>query len=174
MKKSRSIPLILPGILLAFTALACGLSSAPSEPKVPVAPITIGADLGQIDVCQAIPKEDIEAVMGRTLASAAQRLTYYDSPATSGCTYNAGKDSDGEAHFGYVVLTPIDVYNNQPLYLNVDVSGIGDSAYFNNGADARQLWVKIDDKVAFVVAFGDIAREDGAKAIARLVAAAIK
>ena len=65
-------------------------------------------------------------------------------------------------------------YDNQPLYLNTDVSGLGDDAYFNNGADARQLWVKIDNKVAFVVAFGDVEKEAGAKAIATLLLAAIK
>ena len=47
-------------------------------------------------------------------------------------------------------------------------------AYFNNGADTRQLWVKMNDQVAFVVAFGDLAKEAGAQAIAKLVAAAIK
>ncbi len=174
MKKIRSIHLMLPGILLALSALACGLSSTPSDPKAPIAPISIGNDLSQVNVCQAIPKEDIEAVMGRKLVSAPEHFEYYDTAGTSGCMYDSGKDSDGEAHFGYVVLTPIEVYNQQPLYLNVDVSGIGESAYFNNGADARQLWVKIDDKVAFVVAFGDVAREDGAKAIAKLLVAAIK
>ena len=62
----------------------------------------------------------------------------------------------------------------QPLYLNVDVSGIGEEAYFNNGADTRQLWVKINDNVAFVVAFGDVANEDYEKAIAQLVVAAMR
>jgi len=51
---------------------------------------------------------------------------------------------------------------------------MGVSAYLNNGADARQLWVRVDDKVAFVVAFGDVPNEEGAKAIARLVLAAIR
>jgi hypothetical protein len=112
--------------------------------------------------------------MGCKLVSPPQTFTYYDTNGTSGCTYDAGKDSSGEAHFGYVVLTPLSVYGEQPLYKNADVSGIGDSAYFNNGADARQLWVKIDNKVAFVVAFGDQPKEEGAKAIARLVVAALR
>jgi hypothetical protein len=73
-----------------------------------------------------------------------------------------------------VVLTPVSTYGEQPLYQESEVSGIGDEAYFNNGADARQLWVKIGDKVAFVVAFGDVPKEAGAKAIAQLVAAAIR
>jgi hypothetical protein len=72
------------------------------------------------------------------------------------------------------VLTPVDVYDTQPLYQNVAVNGIGAEAYFNNGADTRQLWVKMNDQVAFVVAFGDLAQEAGAQAIAKLVAAAIK
>ena len=160
--------------LLIFSTLACGGSGSVSEPKAAVAPITIGSDLTQIDLCQAIPKADIEAVMGRKLVSAPQRFEYYDSPGTGGCSYDAGKDASGEAHYGYVVLTPIEVYANQPLYQNTDVSGLGESAYFNNGADTRQLWVKVNDKVAFVVAFGDVVSEDGEKAIAKLMVAAIK
>jgi hypothetical protein len=140
----------------------------------PIAPITIGQDLTAIDLCQAIPKENIEAVMGRRLVKAPERFDYYDTPGASGCSYEAEKDPNGEAHYGYVVLTPVEVYANQPLYLNVNVSGIGDEAYFNNGADTRQLWVKIANKVAFVVAFGDIANEDYEQAIARLLVAAIK
>ena len=112
--------------------------------------------------------------MGRKLANPSKRFEYYETGGTSGCWYEGAKDSDGEAHYGYVVLTPLDVYDKQPLYKQTDVSGIGDNAYFNNGADARQLWVKIDNKVAFVVAFGDVPREDGAKALARLVVTAIK
>lgn len=60
------------------------------------------------------------------------------------------------------------------LYQNVSVQGIGESAYLNNGADVRQLWAKVNDRVALVVAFGDKPNEEGAKAIARLVAAATR
>jgi hypothetical protein len=49
-----------------------------------------------------------------------------------------------------------------------------DSACLNNGVDARQLWVKINGKVAFVVAFGDRPIEVGAKALTRLIVATIK
>ncbi len=169
-------PLIpaLGGLLLAV--LACGFSgsTSASKPSEPITPITVGSDLTRIDVCQAVPQADIEAVMGRKLVSSPQHFEYYDTQGTSGCNYDAGKDSSGAAHFGYVVLTPIDVYNEQPLYQNVSVNGIGTEAYFNNGADARQLWVRIDDKAAFVVAFGDEPNEDGAKAIAQLLVAAIR
>lgn len=173
MSKSAYLSLLAFGTLLILAALACGIQSATSEPKAAVAPITLGDDLTKIDLCQAIPQEDIEAVMGRKLSGTPESFNYYDTPGASGCWYEAGKDADGEAHFGYVVLTPIEAYNEQPLYLNVDVNDIGEEAYFNNGADARQLWVKINDQVAYVVAFGDVPREDGAKAIAKLVAAAI-
>jgi hypothetical protein len=88
--------------------------------------------------------------------------------------YDAAKEASGEAHYGYVVLTPVAAYAEQPLYLNVEVTGLGSEAYFNNGADTRQLWVKIDDRAAFVVAFGDIANEDYEKAIARLLVSAIR
>ena len=133
-----------------------------------------GDDLSRIDVCQAIPQPDIEAVMGRKLAAAPDRTEYGDEPGTSGCSYDAGQDSGGNAVFGYVILTPVEVYAEQPLYLEENVAGLGQEAYFNNGADARQLWVKVNERVAFVVAFGDVPNEDGAKIIAQLVAAAIQ
>jgi hypothetical protein len=148
-------------------------SSAPLSLS-PIAPITLTGDLTQIDLCQAIPPQDIEAVLGRSLAKAPERFTYYDTPASSGCSYDGEKDADGEAHYGYVALTPVDAYNTQPLYLNVPVSGLGQEAYFNNGADTRQLWVKVNDNAAFVVAFGDIANEDYERAIAELLLAAIQ
>src|SRR5215510_9617648 len=145
-------------LIFFFTlpALACGLfgsSPSHSDPTKPITPLTIGSDLTSINLCEAIPQEDIEAVMGRKLVSTPEKFDYYDTGGSSGCIYDAGKDANGEAHFGYVVLTPLGEYENQPLYENVDVSGIGDEAYLNNGADARQLWVKIKDRVAFVVAF---------------------
>ena len=167
----------LTGFLFILASLACGLfgsGSAVSEPTKPIAPITIGNDLTSIDLCKAIPTDDIEAVMGRKLSKAPEHFEYYETGGSSGCIYEAAKDANGEAHFGYVVLTPLGEYDNQPLYLDVDVSGIGDEAYFNNGADARQLWVKIRDKVAFVVAFGDVENEAGAKAIAKLMVDAIQ
>jgi hypothetical protein len=174
MSKPVQMHRFLPAVLLALLTLACSFSGSPAQPKGPVAPIAIAGDLTQIDVCQAIPKEDIEAVMGRTLASAPVRDDFYGTPGANGCAYDAGKSSSGEAFFGYVVLTPIEAYNSQPLYKNVAVTGIGQAAYFNNGADARQLWVKVSDQVAFVVVFGDSPKEDGTKALATLITAAIQ
>jgi hypothetical protein len=173
-KNFRFLPVIY---LFAFSILACGLfgsSSSYSEPTAPITPITVGSDLNAVDLCRAIPQEDIEAVMGRQLVSAPEKFEYYDTPGTSGCSYDAGKDPDGTAYFGYVVLTSIEVYGDQPLYNDKDVSGIGQEAYFNNGADARQLWVKVNDQVAFVVAFGDVPNEKGAQAIAKLMMASIQ
>jgi hypothetical protein len=155
---------------------------APDEPTAtsaplaltPIAPITLGSDLSAIDLCRAIPQANIEAILGRKLAKAPQPTVYDDTPGQSGCAYEAAKDADGEAHYGYVVLTPVAVYASQPLYLDVPVSGLGAEAYFNNGADTRQLWVKIDDRAAFVVAFGDVANEDYEQALAKLLVAAIE
>ena len=108
----------------------------------------------------------IETALGRKLAGAPQRFEYYDAAGSSGCQYDAGKTSRGDALFAYVALTPPEIYDRQPLYQNQAVSGIGDAAYFNNGADARQLWVKVGDKAALVVAIGDVPNEAGLKAIA--------
>jgi hypothetical protein len=175
MKTFHSIRRLLPGLLLVLGSAACGVSNSSSQPAAAVAPITIGNDLSQIDVCQAIPKEEVESVMGRKLIGNPERFEFTETPGeTSGCIYYAEQGADGEAHFGYVVLTPLETYSDQPLSENTDVSGIGDKAYFNNGADARQLWVRLNNKVAFVVAFGDTPNEEGAKTIARLLVAAIQ
>src|SRR5262245_7083992 len=159
--------------LMAIGLLSCGQMGSTSAPKAPVAPIAIGGDLTRIDVCQAIPKEDIEAVMGRKLTKV-ERFDYYETAGSGGCWYEAAKDKDGEAHFGYVVFAPVSAYHEPPLYKKTAVPGLGSAAYFNNGADARQLWVKINDKVAFVVAFGDVPKEEEARAIAELVLASAK
>ena len=179
MTKSHRLHLIAPAItLLALAALACAFSGSGSipvsEPKAAIAPISLGSDLTAINLCQAIPKEDMEAVMGRKLVSAPKSFDYYQTSGASGCQYDGGKDANRDAYYSYVVLTPIEAYNTQPLHLQTEVSGLGQSAYFNNGADTRQLWVKVNDQVAFVVANGDVENEAGQKAIAQLVLAAIK
>jgi len=133
------------------------------------APISLGSDLSTIDICKLISAAEIETVLGRKLVIPPKRFEYYDTQGTSGCWYDAGKNAQKEAFFGYAVLTPAQVYAEQPLYLQKSVPGIGKSAYFNNGADARQLWVKINDRVALVVAFGDEPKEEGAKKIAKLL-----
>jgi hypothetical protein len=156
-------------MLLFLTSVSCASSSKALDLPATIAPITVTNDLSLVDLCTAIPRQDIEAVMGQKLASPPQAFAYYDTPGTSGCSYDGGKDSDGNTVFGYVALTPASVYNEQPLSANVDVDNLGMSAFFNNGADARQLWVKVNDSLAFVVAFGDEPNEEGAKAIARLV-----
>jgi hypothetical protein len=165
--------MVLP-VLLALAALACGGSDDLARPLDPLDSLPVGDDLSQVDLCQAIPQATVEAVMGHKLASAPERFEFYDAPGSSGCAYDAGEDSGGNALFGYVALTSVETYDNQPLYQNTAVEGIGKEAYFNNGADARQLWVKVDDGLAFVVAFGDVPNESGALALAKLLIAAIR
>jgi len=169
--------LIVPVAVLASAVLACGLpvsTSNQSVPNAPIAPITVGSDLTQVNVCTAVPAADFEAALGRKPVGPPQSFNFYGTAGASTCMYDAGKDSNKQAYYGYVVLTPIDAYNNQPLSLNVAVSGIGQAAYFNNGADDRQLWVKVNDTLAFVVGIGDVPDETDLKAIAQLVVAAIK
>jgi hypothetical protein len=134
----------------------------------------LGDDLSKIDLCKAIPQAVIEDALGRKLGSPPQHFEFYGASGSAGCQYDAGKSSSGDALFAYVALTPPEVFDRQPLYKNQAVSGIGDVAYFNNGADARQLWVKIGARAALVVAIGDVPNEGGLKAIAGLLANAIQ
>lgn len=177
MDKSNRFALVLAAGLAGLATLGCLSSTSTAAPKPPeatVSPLIVDDDLTQVNVCQAIPREDIEAVMGRKLASAPEPLDYTGAGDSSGCSYDGGKDSQGNAYFGYVALTPVSVYEEQPLYQEKEVTGLGQEAYFNNGADARQLWVKVNENLAFVVAFGDQPNEEGALALARLVLTALQ
>src|SRR5215469_9085807 len=84
---------------IAITVLSCSETTVTSEPKAAISPIAISDDLTKIDVCAAIPKEDVEAVMGRKLAVAPRRFDYYETQDTGGCWYEAAKDADKTAHF---------------------------------------------------------------------------
>jgi hypothetical protein len=172
MKPNRFL-FFLVSIVFVFSFSACA-GAAAAEPQDPINPITVTDDLTSIDLCQAIPQANIETVMRVKLAETPTRYTLRNADGTSGCYYEGPTDSDRERHFGYVILTPLEVYENQTLNQKEDVSGIGDEAYFNKGGDARQLWVKVNDKVAFVIGFGDVAKDEGARALARLLVAAIK
>lgn len=172
-RKTFLLFVVMIGVVISSTA--CKAPDISSEPTEPISPITIGDDLTTIDVCAAIPQANIEAVMLVQLANPPTPYTYRYTEGTSGCYYEGSVDNTTpDKQFAYVVLTPLDVYDNQTLYQNEAVSGIGDQAYFNGGSDKRELWVKIDNKVAFVVSFGDLPKEAGAKAIAKLMVEAIQ
>lgn len=166
----------LAALWLAMLMLAAcgGGNQAPSQPKAVIAPIILGDDLSKIDLCKAIPQAMIEDALGRKLGNPPQHFEYYETSGSTGCQYDAGKSSSGDALFAYVALTQPEVFDRQPLYRNQAVSGIGDAAYFNNGADARQLWVKIGAKAALVVAIGDVPNEGGLKTIASLLVNAVQ
>jgi hypothetical protein len=170
--KPRIFLIFIVSVVFILSSTACAEAA---EPQGPFDPITIGDDLSSIDVCQAIPQADMETVMKVKLVRAPTRYTLRNAEGTSGCYYEGPDDHDPTIrHFGYVILTPREAYDNQPLFQNEEVSGIGDGAYFNKSGFARELWVKLENKVAFVVGFGDIANDEGAKAIAKLMVAAIQ
>jgi hypothetical protein len=169
-----------PKILLLFLisiafifSLACA-GTAPAALPESIHPITITDDLTSIDLCQAIPQADIETVMRVKLAEPPTRYTLRNAEGTSGCYYEGPTDSDRERHFGYVILTPLEVYESQTLNHEEAVSGLGDEAYFIKGSDEHQLWVKLDQQIAFVIGFGDVAKDEGAQALAGLLIAAIQ
>lgn len=171
----KTLLLFMAMVGIVISLMACTAPSISSEPAVPISPITIGDDLTSIDLCEAIPQEDIETIMKVKLVNPPKNYSYRYIEGTSGCYFEGPYDSiNKEKQFAYVVLTPLEAYDKQTLYQNVDVSGLGDQAYFNGGPGERELWVKIEDKVAFVISFGDVPNEAGAKSIAKLMVEAIQ
>jgi hypothetical protein len=165
MKMSTLSKAMIAAALLALSA--CSLSTTPE--LAPFTSFHVVSDLTMNDVCAVVPQADIEEIMGVKLNQAPSRFEYPGSFGTSGCWYQAAKDPGGEAHFGYIVLTHVDTYNSQPSVNKQDITGLGQQAYFTNGADARQLWVMKDINTSFVIAFGDKPREDGAKRLAAML-----
>jgi hypothetical protein len=136
-------------------------------------PLTVGDDLSATDLCAAVPTAAVEDAMGKKAVAAPTRTRWANSAATSGCAWDAGK-SGAEARFAYLILVPASEVDAQPKVMPADVAGLGKAAFFTNGADARQLWVKATDKTGFVVALGDVPREDGCKKLAQMFVSALK
>lgn len=152
-------------------ALGCGRGPAGGDAQV--SPIDTRAGIDKIDLCAAIPSSLVESVIGSKLGSKPERFSFGDAPGSSGCAYDAGKDGGGGALFGYAVIAPAAAFDGAKGDRTA-VNGVGKSAFFVNGADARQLWVNTDDRATVIVAFGDRPNEKGAIELARRIVAAIK
>jgi hypothetical protein len=116
---------------------------------------------GKIDVCEAIPQVVLEKTLGRKQVGPGQ--PFQDPSLGDGCAYDFGKDSSA-AYFVYVTIAS-DKQFTAALANAVKaepVTTLGDSAFLNYGADARQLWVRVGKKAA-LVAIGD--RENVAAAL---------
>ena len=162
---------------LALALLACGtLSPATAAPAGPatLVPIRLGGDLTQLDLCALIPRATIEPIMHRQLTGDPVPAIYYPFAGATGCQYTANKDSGGNAYFGYVELAPAAAFDEQPQAGRIPDDSLGQSSFWITGPGARQLWVKIDDSTALLVAFGDQPNEIGATSLARLILAAIQ
>jgi hypothetical protein len=108
---------------------------------------------GQIDICEAIPQIVLEKTLGRKLIGAGS--PFKDPALGDGCAFDFGKDSK-EAYFAYVTLATEKQFTNAlaNAVKAEPVKTLGDSAFLNYGADARQLWVRVGKK-AVLVAIGD-------------------
>ncbi len=108
---------------------------------------------GAIDICEVIPQSVLESTMGRSLTGPGQPFS--DPALGDGCAFDFGKDSDA-AYFAYVTIGTEQQFTNAlaNAVKAEPVTTIGDSAFLNYGADARQLWVRVGKKSA-LVAIGD-------------------
>jgi hypothetical protein len=128
--------------------------TAPASVAMPTltAPVDANGD-GKIDMCEVIPQAVLEGTIGRKLVAPGQ---LFQNPALgSGCAYDFGKDSS-EAYFAYVTLASEKQFTDAlaSAVKAEPVTTIGDSAFLNYGADARQLWARVG-KSAILIAIGD-------------------
>ncbi len=83
MTKKLTLKSIFPIILLVVLISSCAPTSEPVELPATLSPLTITNNLSLVDLCSAIPIEDIEAIMGRKLANPPEfffvlRYTWYE------------------------------------------------------------------------------------------------
>lgn len=137
-------------------------SSLPDQPGLlPV--VDLNGD-GKIDVCEAVPAAVWESVMGRPMTG--DPTPFEDPSLGTGCAFDFGKDSKA-AYFSYVTFASDKQFNDAVASaVNAEpVTTIGDSAFLNNGPDARQLWVRSGDQ-AVMVAIGDAENVGGMMVVA--------
>ncbi len=119
-----------------------------------------GSELASFPACGMLPGTAAEGVLGRPLASPPSPYAYAAADDSAGCLYDAGPDGAGERRFAYVVALRAAAWAELPRRRDVAVDGIGEEAYFDDGPEARELRVRIDDRAALVVGVG--ARSDEA------------
>ena len=169
MKAKFHILFLLVGIF-SVGQLACGASvqTQKVEPTlVDSLKLIDFTEWNPTDVCEVLSTNDIAEVLGHNLKNDPE---LFDDPTYlgKGCTYDAGQDG-AEAYFAYVSLAPSPLYeDNHRAGFNVrDVNDFGLEAFTANGADAEQLWIKLSDEVALVVAIGDKPDPSSARLLAK-------
>lgn len=119
---------------------------------------------GIIDICEAVPAEVWEMVMARPMVG--EPTPFEDPSLGEGCAFDFGKDN-AAAYFSYVTFATEKQFNDAlaSAVQAEPVTTLGDSAFLNNGPDARQLWVRSADK-AVMVAIGDQENVEGMMMVA--------
>jgi hypothetical protein len=136
------------------------LALALASPLVAAQGVVNLGDLRTADLCRAVTSAEVEALLAKSAVTEGKRFSYDGTAASSGCQWDGGK-SGREAVFAYAAIVPAASMRREPAVSRRPVSGLGREAFLNNGADARQLWVLINDQQALLVARGD--RPDDAR-----------
>ncbi len=172
--KKTSPTLLLILIALSFVQSGCGGSPPVSTQASSEEASSVGAlDLPDFStwsaaqVCQELSSEVVADALGRKLVNEPQP---FDDPTTLGigCAYDAGSDGQ-QAYFAYLSLAPGSSYEQtqQAGSEEIKVDDFGLEAFRLYGADAEQLWIKLSDEAALVVAIGDRPNLDAARLLAK-------
>jgi hypothetical protein len=116
--------------------------------------------------CGYLTNAEVEAALGHPLTETPIEINE-EYLGGKGCSYFAGKDKNGIAFFGYVVIPDKATFEKSKPG-SEKVSDIGDEAFRVNGPDAQQLWVRKGDHLV-MVALGDEPNPEGSKTLAMLV-----
>lgn len=106
------------------------------------------------DLCSLLPKELLEPLFGQAIQGDPQ--SFEDDYLGKGCSYDFGEEN-GAAYFAYFSIAPISSFTDS----KTNGSQVTEQAYLPgeafsvNAADAQQLWVKLDENRAVVIAIGD-------------------
>jgi hypothetical protein len=106
------------------------------------------------DLCGILPKEIFSPLIGSEMTGNPE--PFEDDFLGKGCSYDFG-EVDGAAKFLYISLAPMTSFEaSEETGNNVTaVPFLPEDAFTVDAADAQQLWAKLDNERALVIAVGD-------------------
>lgn len=148
-------------ILLLFTT-ACSQGAPANTPVPTLTALSLPDDITRFDVCAYLPGGIVAQALGRNLQANPQPFVFEEVIESSGCEFDAGQDPQGNLLYAYVAFTTLETYNAQPEADRQPAGDLGEGAFFIDGADARQLWVPVDQRYAIIVGMGEQANDSAA------------
>ena len=129
-----------------------GSSGGEDGPKIAVTPSY--TQFRSVKVCEAVPQEKVEKIVGATVSRPAEEYTIESRDVA--CWYPFGR-RDSKPVYVIISIGPTLMYQfNRENKVNMLAdSGLGDEAYTRISGDREELWVLLNGQAAVIVGMVD-------------------